>query len=615
MSRTTNKIVRWLIGLGLLILVLPVAAWPAVNISAGVDRTSLALEESLTYSLEITGDMQSLPDPVLPRLDDFDVYSSGRNQSFNWVNGQVSSSVRINYILVPKKTGTLTIGPASLTVEGKIYRTGPINITVHAPTPSAPPAPRGKDQSTPDRTAAGGKHRLFIEALLDRDTIYVNQSVTLIFKFYRGERLQASPEYRPPSLTEFLKEDLPPNRKYYRTINNVRYDITEIQTALFPISAGKKPIDAFTLTAMVTDNSRRSRRDPFGMFNDDLFSVFRQGKPVTMSTKPLTLVVLPLPTAGRPPEFYGLVGSFDITAQYDQTTVAVNEPITAKVTVSGRGNIKSITEPSVVAPDDFRLYNAGSEENISKAGYKVSGSKTFEEVFVPRRVGTFELPGFTLTYFDPDRKQYINRHTPPVSITVTPGEGEFSLPPRAADAEDVGYLAKDIRFLKSLEGPPARAKTASSHILLWLLQVVPLLGFGIVILARRRRDHLESDVAYRRARYARKTARKKLAHARKRAAAADAAKFYSAVAEVLTDYFGDRFNRSGKGLTRVEISTAFAEAGIDAGLTEEFISILDRCDQARFALGTGGAASLLEECARAEDILDRLDKAWQRQSA
>jgi hypothetical protein len=424
--------------------------------------------------------------------------------------------------------------------------------------------------------------------------------------------LHSSPEYRPPSLTDFWTEDLPPNRKFYRTINNVRYDVTEIQTALFPISAGTKEIGAFTLTAMVTDNSRRSRRDPFGMFNDDFFSVFRQGKPMTLTTKPRTLVVLPLPTEDRPPEFSGLVGSFDITTQYDRTTVAVNEPITAKVTISGEGNIKSITEPSVSPPEDFRLYNAGSEESISKAGHKVSGNKTFEEVFVPRRAGTYELPGFTLVYFDPDRRQYVQRHTPPVSVTVTPGEGEFSIPPRATNAEEIGYLAKDIRFLKDRDGPLARHKTASSHIFLWLLQLVPLLGFGVVVLARRRRDHLESDVAYRRARYARKIARKKLAQARKLAAAADASRFYAAVAEVLADYFGDRFNRSGKGLTRPDIAAAFAEAGIADHLIEEFLDMLDRCDQARFAPGAGEAASLLEECTRAEKLLEHLDKTWSR---
>lgn len=601
--------------LGVLLVLVPPTVRAAVNISASVDRTQVALEESLTYSLEITGDVKSLPDPVLPALADFDVYSSGRTQSYNWVNGQESSSVTVNYIMVPKKTGPLTIGPASLTIDGHVYRTNPITITVSSPTPSPPPTQQQQDRTVPDQTAGDRRHRLYVEAELDRDTIYVNQCATLSFRFYRGERLYASPEYRPPSLTDFWKEDLPPNRKFYRTINNVRYDVTEIKTALFPISAGEKTIDAFTLTAMVADDRRRSQRDPFGMFNDDFFSIFRQGKPLTLSTQPSQLAVLPLPSAGRPPEFSGLVGSFDITTQYDNTTVAVNEPITAKVTISGRGNIKSITEPSVVAPDDFRLYNAGSEENISKAGYKVSGSKTFEEVFVPRRAGTYELPGFNLTYFDPDQRQYISRHTPPVSITVTPGEGEFSIPPRAADAEDIGYLAKDIRFLKSLDGPLERARTVSSHVLLWLFQIVPVIGFGIVMIARRRRDHLESDVAYRRARYARKSAKKKLANIRKLAAAADAPGFYSAVADVLADYFGDRFNCSGKGLTRVNISTTFEQAGLNTGLTEEFISILDRCDQARFAPGSGGAESLLEEYARAKDCLDRLDRAWQKRSA
>jgi hypothetical protein len=614
MVRTLHEIAGCLGVLFMFLVVLPGTVGAAVNISAGVDRTELALEESLTYTLQITGDVKSLPDPVLPRLDDFDVYSSGSSQSFNWINGQVSSSVSINYILVPKKTGALTIGSATLTIDGQTYRTAPITITVTDPTPSAPPTPQDKTPAPAGEAPGRDQHRLYVEASLQQDTVYVNQSATLVFRFYRGERLHASPEYRPPALTDFWKEDLPPNKKDYQTIKGVRYDVTEIRTALFPISAGEKTIEPFTLTAMVPDESQRSRRDPFGMFNDDMFSMFRQGKPLTLTTKPLKLVVLPLPSRGRPPEFSGLVGTFDITVNYDRTTVAVNEPITAKVTISGQGNIKSITEPSVTAPDDFRLYNAGSEENISKTGYRVSGSKIFEEVFVPRRAGTYELPGFTLTYFDPNAKQYVSRHTPPVSVTVTPGEGEFSIPPRAAGTEELGYLAKDIRFLKDLDGSPLRSGSASSHVLLCALQVISLLGFGIVVIARRRRDRLETDVAYRRSRSARKSALARLAKARKHAAAADAPGFYAAVAETLADYFGDRFNRSGKGLTRVDISTAFAEVGIDSGMSEEFIAILDRCDQARFAPGSNAAESLIEECRRTEHFLDRLDKTWQKKT-
>jgi len=606
MMRSICTITGTIIVAGLLAGALPSAGQAAVRFEAGVDRTEVTLEEPLTYTLEISGEVGSLPAPTLPRMDGFDVYSSGRTQSFNLENGRVSSAVSFNYVLVPKKAGTLTIGPATLIVEGTTYRTSPITITVSSPAGSTPPAPPGQGQRAPP--SGNGKHRLFVEAELDRDTVYVNQSVTLSFRFYRGERLHSSPEYRPPSLAGFWKEDLPPQRKYYQTIKGIRYDVTEIRTALFPISAGEVTIDAFRLTAVVQDERQRSRRDPFGLFGGDFFSVFRSGKPLTLSTKPIKLVVLPLPTEGRPADFPGLVGSFDISARYDRTTVAVNEPITANVTISGRGNIRSIVEPKVEAPPDFRLYNAGSSENVSKDGYKVSGSRTFEEVFVPRRAGTYELPAFTLSYFAPDRNRYISRHTQPVRVTVTPGEAEFSVPFRVTEANEIGYLARDIRFLKGRGEQFARGKGTFSYVLFSLLHVVPLVGLGVIIFARRHKDRLESDLAYRRARYAQKTARRRLQKARKLAHGGDAGEFYPAVSSALADYFGDRFNRSGKGLTRSEIASVFAAAHIDHELENEFIAMLDACDQARFAPGAGGEESMREVYRAAVAVLEKLDK-------
>ena len=599
-----------ILAIGICALAHPGTAAAGVTFEARVDRTQTTLDEPVTYTLEISGEAGSLPSPTLPAMDGFNVYSSGRTQSFSLVNGRMSSSVIFNYVLVPKKTGTLTIGPATIAVDGQTYSTSPITITVTGSSSAPPPAPSGRGQTGEPAAPGAGKRQLFIEAELDRDTVYVNQSVTLSFRFYQGERLYASPEYTPPSLAGFWKEDLPPQRKSYRTINGVRYDVTEIQMALFPISSGVDTIGEFRLTAAVEDNRRRSR-DPFNLFDEDFFSVFRQGKPITLATRPQQLVVLPLPALGRPDGFSGLVGAFDISVQYDRTSVAINEPITAKVMISGRGNVKSITEPKVDAPADFRLYNAGSTEDVSKTGYRVSGSKTFEEVFVPRRAGSYELPGFTLTYFDPERKQYITRRTQLVKVTVTPGEGQFSIPPLAGQTNEVGYLAKDIRFLKTRDGGFTRQSEGFPFVLFGIFHLLPLIGLGAVVIARRHRDRLESDTAYRRFRYAGKTARRRFEKARKFAEAGNAEEFYPAVAAALTEFFGDQFNRSGRGITRPEIAETFDAAGVGNDLKEEFIAVLEVCDQARFAPGAGGAASIRELYHRAVEVLGGLEKARQ----
>ncbi len=582
-----------------------------VKITSDVDRTRLAVGEYLNYTISVTGDVRSLPEPTLPDLSkDFEVYSSGRNQSFSVGTGGISSSVIYNYMLVPKKEGQLTIWSASIEVDGKTYRSEPITITVTSPSSAAPPSPQNNSRRDATPPSGNGRVRLFAEAQLDRDTVYVNEPVTLTFRFYRGEQLYQTAQMTRPSLADFWQEDLPPKEQTYRVIDNIRYEVTGIKTALFPISAGKKTIGRFELSTAIRDRSGR-RRDPFG-FDDNFFSVFQRGKPVKLATKPLSLTVLPLPREGQPGDFSGLVGSFDITAVFDHTTVPVNEPITAKVTISGNGNIKSITEPKVQEPADFRLYNAGATENVSKAGYRVSGSKTFEEVFVPRRAGTYQLPSFTFSYFDPQQKRYISRQTEPVTVTVTPGDAEFSIPPLAKDAADLGYLAKDVRCLKTYTGKFHRHSTGFPFVLFGMFHLLPLAGVGVVVVLRRRRDRLESDVAYRRLRYAGKAARRRLRHAQKLFANGDAAQFYPAVTSALTDYLGDRFNRSGKGMVRAEIKGILNEAGIGSELIDEISAILDTCDQARFAPGAGETASMREVYERGVNALTELDRAMQK---
>ena len=70
-----------------------VPAAAAVQVSAELSRPQVAMGDQLTLAVTVSGDQASLPSPKLPALDAFSIYDSGRSQSLNFVNGQVSSSV------------------------------------------------------------------------------------------------------------------------------------------------------------------------------------------------------------------------------------------------------------------------------------------------------------------------------------------------------------------------------------------------------------------------------------------------------------------------------------------------------------------------------------------
>ena len=68
-----------------------------------------------------------------PSFENFRIVG-GPSQSIrnSWVNGKRSYSKTYSYFLSPIKKGSFIIGQASIEVDGKIYKTSPVNINVTA---------------------------------------------------------------------------------------------------------------------------------------------------------------------------------------------------------------------------------------------------------------------------------------------------------------------------------------------------------------------------------------------------------------------------------------------------------------------------------------------------
>ncbi|MDP6685456.1 MAG: BatD family protein, partial [Candidatus Omnitrophota bacterium] len=295
-----------------------------ISISYNVDQEEIAIDEQLTLTIIVNGTASNIPNPQIPALDGFTAYSSGRSQNISIINGKVNSAVSFNYILVPTDVGEYTLGPFTIDYKGKVYSAGPVTVNV---------LPRRQArQSVPyessDRDYKNTQDELFIETYVDKLRAYVNEQITLTFAFYQAVDLFENPVYAPATTTGFWTEDMPPQKKYYKVINGVKYLVTEIKTALFATSPGEFTIGSARLEASVEDLERYSSRNFFDIFDRDPFSMFRRGKPVILTTDPILVEILPLPEEGKPSHFKGDVGSFNIIASIDKESVEENQPIT-----------------------------------------------------------------------------------------------------------------------------------------------------------------------------------------------------------------------------------------------------------------------------------------------
>ncbi len=598
-----------MVGLGLYLLFVPMGRAQDISFNTSVDRTEVSLDEQITLTVSVTGAVKSISEPELPPLNEFSIYSAGRSHNFSYSNGQLSSSVTFNYVLVPRKAGKFTIGPAKISLKGQTFETTPIEITVSEAAGSQDSRPEQSEQKQMQKSPQLEGKDLFIRTSVDKKKVYVDEQITMTFRFYQGVRLFNNPEYTPPSLAGFWSEDLPPKKQYYQTVDSRQYYVQELKTALFPTSTGKLTIGPAELKCTVEDLDRFLNRDPFAMFDRDLLSLFRQGKPQILKSKPIEIEVLPLPEIGKPEDFSGTVGDFKLKVSTDETEVEVGQPVTLKARVSGVGNIKSVGEPVIAELPDFRTYSSGSSENVSKDNYTVQGVKTYEQVLIPRKAGKYTLPPVEFSFFDPDAKSYRTLKSQPILLTVLPSAEAYPTEIAQLSKQEIGMAAKDIRYIKVYSGDfQDQGKQLYQRPVFLILQLIPLLALALSWRYQSAREKLNSDVGYARQKRARRLAQKRLKVARKLISAQTSKEFYCEVSRAVLQYVGDKLNLSAHGLTKDLMVDNLIKKGFDKGKIDELVGFLDSCDFARFAPGSSGEEEMRRFLDRAEKAIVQLEQ-------
>ncbi len=547
-----------------------------INIEASVDKTTVALEEPVSFSVTISGNEKSVPEPKLPDLSAFTVYSAGQSQNFTYVDGQVKSSVSFNYVLIPLQEGQLTIAPVILELVGKTFQSSPITIlvkrnSVEPQEEKTVPQARSGNVSTRD---------FFVETEVDKKKAYINEQITLTFRFYQATRLFRNPDYTPPSYTGFWTEDLPPQRQYYKVLDGKRYLVTELKTALFPTQAGKDTIGEASLKVSAQNLFDFFGKDPFSLLDEDLFSAFKQGKPQILKSRPIEIEVLSLPYDKKPQKFSGAVGKFQLKAQLDKRELEVNQPVSFKLQISGNGNVKTFSVPEFPELSEFKIYDAGSSEKLDKSGYVVKGIKTLEKSLLPRKPGNYTIPSVEWSYFDLSAKSYKILKTPAFKLVVKPATADFANP-LIPSGMPLDLAVKDIRYIKKSSG---RLKNEGGYIhhnpLFILLQLLPL---AIFLASWKYRKLLNNSLEYTKARRVYRLALNRLKEIEKLLLEKDSKQFYAEVYKTLQNYIKKKLDLNTWELTREGIKTEVERRNLRHDKIRNFLNILETGELAHFS--------------------------------
>ncbi len=536
-----------------------------LGVTARVDRTVVSLNRTVTLTITAEGTMRQVSAPSLPPLQAFTVQSSRSSTSMSWVNGRMSSSKSWSYTLVPREVGVFTIGSAEVEFDGAVYRTDPIEVEVVAGDAAAPPS---RTEERPSSGVDSGGRDIFITTSVDKKRAFVDEQITLSFKFYRRVSFLERPRYNAPDLTGFWVEELGDQEEYSEVVDGMQYHVTEIRTALFGTKPGTATIGSATL-------SYREGRSGFPFFSG--------GRPRTLTTRPIEVEILPLPREGRPAGFGGAVGSFSVSGRLESESVPALAPVTLRVRISGTGNIRTVPAPEISELPGFRVYESGTSTEITKKDYVLGGIKTYEYVLVPQASGTLTVPGVSLSYFDPSKESYERAGSGDLVLSVTPGTPgtEPGMIPVPAAISRVG---RDIRYIHERDDV-LRPAPAPVHARTWFLalQAIPLVGLAGALVVKRRRDRYAEDsglVGYVRAPGA---ARRELKEAAEHLTSGDRAAACSAIVRAVTDFIGGRWGVPARGMTMAELAGVLKSAGGDEEIVERVRRLLSECDLGRFA--------------------------------
>ena len=485
-----------------------------------------------------------------------------------------------------KKEGKITIGPASVIANGnQKMETAPIVLEV---TKGSPQSQQGgqTQQGQPEVSQSGNNidgDDLFVRTSLSKTKCYIGEQITITQKVYSRVDLRGFQNIKFPPYNGFWSQQEEGNKQInlqQENLNGVNYYVAEYNKVyLFPQRTGMLTIEPVELECIVR---RATQRQPRNIFEQFLGAGGYEDIAVKVKSKTVKVEVKELPTENVPANFTGAVGNFSYKTEISKDQVKANDAINIKITVTGKGNIKLLEAPKLNLPESFESYDPKINETV-KTVDGVSGSKTFDYLVIPREKGEFILNDLSFSYFDADKKQYINLPSADIKLTVLEGDGT-SAQVIVPHKKGLKETENDIRYIKT--GDLDLQKTAPeffSSTLHYVLLILPtLLFFGIFFFVRQQ-IKANSNMQAVRERKAAKMAKKQLAVAEKHMQANQKDAFFNEVLNALHKYIGDKFGLPIADLSKEKISEMLLQRNVTEETKTQLIETLNTCEYAKYA--------------------------------
>lgn len=393
---------RICLGLAVLVsvsLLPPASALAAPQLTATLEPSEIRPGSYTTLSISIEGGQpDSLSALSLPAEVELASASPSFSNQTNIINGNIKRSAIITWQLMSSKPGEHVIPPQEIHIDGIPYKTNETRLIVKE-----------------NASASSSQLDPLMTLEIEKREFYVGEVVPITANLYVHRRTLL----RRVGLIEVPKDNFAIQRFPLQADENtvmmggIPYRALAFQSTLSALKPGKYKLGPAT-SEIILDMPLTDDRSQHPFFAS---SESRKVKPVCNE---IDVTVLPLPTEGRPKNFSGVVGEFEMTMTAEPQELAVGDPISLEISITGTGNFDALTPPTNTDPEPWKSYPAkryrmGSSNVPTPQGEQQSIG--FNQVIVPKSHATF-IPPFEFSYFSPSKKQYVTLRTKPTPIEV-----------------------------------------------------------------------------------------------------------------------------------------------------------------------------------------------------
>lgn len=565
----------------------------------------------VTLYIQVEGDSKAEA-PEFPNIDGLDIRSSGmpsRNSSVTILNGRRSESQSVTYSFqfTPRREGQFEIPSIAIQTADGTRRTSPFRISA---------------------TKSETGDLMFAEVAGQQEDLYVGQPIDLTLRVwlkpFRDKQHQLTmsagdmwrmigqnSQWGP--FTETL-EKMAADGKSLRGREVLRQDnegversyyLYEIVATFYPKRAGQIEMEDVQVVAQYPTKLGQSRdpfasffrdspfsgRSPFGgmsplgngspfgsMFEDDFFSgraspfgrslAVTATRPIVVTPEVAPINVVPIPDDGRPADYRGAVGLYEMITRVTPTNVKAGDPITLKIGIRGTGPMELVQAPPLAQIPSLAADFKVSDEPL--AGVVQDDIKVFTTTIRPRREGIAQVPSVPFSFFNPELEEFVTVHSEPVAIEVSKAEklaldaivgsggGQRSLSPGDRPVSSAPVLA-------NLAGKQLLTnQTATPNFFLWFwIFLSPAIFLGTLLVARHRNRWFpknETRATFRKIKRAKET---------------------RCVGTAILDLIANKCGRP-TNLTRVEATNEISEQ-VDSQTLTELEGLLTSCETAAFS--------------------------------